>query len=102
MTPKQIRADLFFLAAQYKKNKQGRAIAGTEDVLDAAIQSMRELENQNARMQEIISNQRHYTRHLHALYKYCKDTLEQHGLLDRKAMAACCQQHQKEESHEQV
>lgn len=86
MKPKQIRANMFFLSSQYKKNKHGRAIAGTEDVLDAGVEAMIDLEKQFTRLQEIIATQRHYARHLHAEYKWCKDVLTKHGLFDRKAI----------------
>lgn len=84
--PKQIRANLYFLSAQYKKNKQGRAIAGTPEVLDAAIDAIRDLEKQNARLQQIIATQRWYTRRLHQMHKYCKDKLVQAGLYNKQEM----------------
>ena len=86
MKPKQIRANMFFLSAQYKNNKQGRAIAGTEEVLDAGVEAMLDLEHKLTRLEEIIFTQRHYARHMHAQYKWCKDQLEKHGLFDRKAV----------------
>lgn len=86
MKPKQIRANMFFLSAQYKKNKQGRAIAGTPEVLDAAIDAIRDLEKQNARLQQIIATQRWYTRRLHQMHKYCKDKLVQAGLYSKQEM----------------
>lgn len=88
MKPKQIRANMFFLSAQYKKNKQGRAIAGTEEVLDAGVESMLELEKKLTRMEEIIFNQRHYARQLHAEYKWCRDMLIKNGLFNRTAVKA--------------
>ena len=86
MKPKQIRANMFFLSAQYKKNKQGRAIAGTEDVLDAGVEAMLDLEKRCTHLQQIIARQRNYARHLHAEYQWCKDTLIKAGLYNRKSM----------------
>ena len=88
MKPKQIRASMFFLSSQYKKNKQRRAIAGTEEILDAGVEALLELEHRLTRLEEIIFNQRQYTRHLHAQYKWCKNKLVEHNLFDRDAMDA--------------
>lgn len=86
MRPKQIRADLFFLSVQYKHNKQRVAIAGTEELLDAAVDAMRDLERENARLQQVIATQRWYARRLHQIHKYCKDRLVKAGLFDKQEM----------------
>ena len=84
--PKQIRANLYFLSSQYKKGRGNKVVAGTPEVLDAAVDAMRDLERENARLQQIIATQRWYARRLHRIHKYCKDRLVKAGLFDKQEM----------------